>query len=417
MDNPPLSTTATLPADAPPPDAIPDLLLIRRIGKGGFGQVWLAENRTTGSLAAVKLVPLQTSGAAGPAIKEIQALSRLERNRSVRHPNLLVIRHVGKTPEYLYYTMDLADDLRGEAASRREDYKPATLGSRLRAGRLSVERCLEYAQQLLAALAHLHEQGLVHRDVKPENCVFLDGVLKLADFGLVTEAEGSISLAGTLKYMPKDLKMDAQADVYGAGLVIYEMYSGNFVDRFPSLVPNGETLLNDPRLVALNQVVLRAADPSRDTRYADARQMLDDLQRVLARRSKPSFLARTVQEIASYARRTGRRFAMLAVGCLLSAGLLTASLWLLRPAPPATVDVNFVTEPFGAQVFLDGSRLESGNGPYLTPCTVPGLTAESHRVVFRHPDMGDVEAGEVDFARVREVSARWNRGPRSGFKP
>ncbi len=108
---------------------------------------------------------------------------------------------------------------------------------------------------------------------------------------------------------------------------------------------------------------------------------------------------------------------MIALGCLLLAGLLTTSLWLSSPASPATVDVNFVTEPFGAQIFVDGSRLESGNGPYLTPCTVPGLTAAPHRVVFRHPEVGDVEAGGVDFGRVREVSARWNRSPRSGFKP
>jgi len=405
-----MSNTTTWPHDAPPPDAIPDLLLIRRIGKGGFGEVWLAENRTTGRLTAVKLVRLKASGTAGPAIKEIQALSRVERNRSVKHANLLTIHHVGKTCDYLYYTMDPADDVTGGPANQREDYTPATLRTRLRAGRLPADECLDCAQQLLDALACLHREGLVHRDVKPDNCIFLDGELKLADFGLVTEADGSISLAGTLKYMPKDLTMDAQADVYAAGLVIYEMYSGNPVDRFPSLVPNGEALLSDPRLVALNRVVLRAADPARESRYANAPQMLADLRAALSRQAESTSGAKITTSIKRLARTVWpvrRRSAAIILGCLLLLCLAVTSLWLAWFKPPPIVDVNFITEPFGARVVLDGSPLESGSGPYVTPCTIPSLTAEIHRVVFRHPDLGDVDAGAVDFARVREVTARW----------
>lgn len=305
--------------------------------------------------------------------------------------------------------MDPDDDVTGGPASRREDYTPATLRTRLRAGRLPADECLDCARQLLDALACLHREGLVHRDVKPDNCSFLDSELKLADFGLVTDADGSISLAGTLKYMPKDLTMDAQADVYAAGLVIYEMYSGNPVERFPSLVPNGAALLSDPRPVALDRVVLRAADPARENRYASAQQMLADLQEALSDRAETvsgAKIARSITRLARTAWPARRRPALIALGCLLLLGLGAASVWLAWLKPTPTVHVNFITEPFGAQIVLDGYLLESGSGPYVTPCTVPGLTAEVHRVIFRHLDLGDVEAGAVDFARLREVTAR-----------
>ena len=68
---------------------MPDFDLIRPVGSGGFGQVWLATNRTTGHLRAVKVIPLQQSGQADPAAREISSLTRLEANLGRQHPNLL----------------------------------------------------------------------------------------------------------------------------------------------------------------------------------------------------------------------------------------------------------------------------------------------------------------------------------------
>ncbi len=118
---------------------IPDFDLIRPIGSGGFGEVWIARNRTTRRLRAIKLVSLARSQRADAATREITSLVRLEASARCRHPNLLAIHHVGQTAEYLFYVMDPADDAAGGPATDRRDYCPATLEVRLRR---KGDRCL-----------------------------------------------------------------------------------------------------------------------------------------------------------------------------------------------------------------------------------------------------------------------------------
>ena len=127
-----------------PPQA-PDFDFVRPIGEGGFGQVWLAINRTTGQPRAVKVIPRAGANGRDPAGREIASLTRLEANLCRRHPNLLVIHHVGETAEHLFYVMDLADDLSGQADPTGPDYRPATLenllgGRPARCGRLRALR-------------------------------------------------------------------------------------------------------------------------------------------------------------------------------------------------------------------------------------------------------------------------------------
>jgi serine/threonine protein kinase len=99
---------------------VPDFELVRPIGEGGFGQVWLAVNRTTGQPRAVKVIPRARLGLRDPAGREIAALVRLEANRRCRHPNLLTIQHIGETPEHLFYVMELADDLSAPLATQAD---------------------------------------------------------------------------------------------------------------------------------------------------------------------------------------------------------------------------------------------------------------------------------------------------------
>ena len=447
---------------------VPDLDLLRPIGSGGFGEVWLATNRTTGRLCAVKVIPLQSSGQADPAAREISSLSRLEANSRCRHPNLLQIQHVGKTATHLFYVMDAADDVSGEPASDKPDYRPATLQTMLENGKgdrsnlperpdqegekgtgpicrngltnlrsvpaaahkldqspfppgpvpFPPEVCLDYARQLLAGLAMLHSAGMVHRDVKPANCLFVGGQLKLGDFGLLTTAHPLVSRVGTEKYMPPDGRMDMRADVYAAGLVIYEMLSGLPVEEFPRLAGRSKHIGDSPTLTALLRLVLRACERESEKRPADARAMLAELATPVAAKSgRP------------------RRRLLLASGAIALVAIVAAGVWIFQEAKkgtvpfsltrklgqsaasdksdaavaPQLVDVSFVTDPFEARIYLDDKLLCKPDGePYTTPCTVNGLPARTCRVAFQvnGGPRWEAEGGPHDLSRIRQIVSK-----------
>ncbi|MGA2797323.1 MAG: serine/threonine-protein kinase [Thermoguttaceae bacterium] len=409
------------------PPQVQDYDLIRPIGEGGFGRVWLAANQTTGRLRAVKLIPLRRSGATDAAGREIVSLTRLEVNLGHRHQNLLSIHHVGKTADYLFYVMDLADDISGRPASDfceglfsqksieadadvnvphpsplpypsphpnplpkgegiYRNYLPATLRKRLESGPLDPKECFTCARQLTAGLASLHQAGMVHRDVKPANCLFVGGELKLADFSLLTEASPLVSRAGTEKYMPPDGRMDARADVYAAGLVIYEMVTGLPADRFPGLGELGRRVVDDPFLSVLIRVALRACEGDPQRRYRDAREMLQELKepdpRTALRRKRVKWLISAC------------------LTCIAALLLIWTGAW---PSRPPLVHVNF-TYPFEATIYLDNIlQVDAEGHPYRTPCTIEGLQARTYHVMLKHDELGELDAGLKDFSKDRRI--------------
>jgi serine/threonine protein kinase len=120
------------------------------------------------------------------------------------HAGFVDILHVGRTSEYLYYIMELADD---HLAGRNIDilnYEPRTLKSDLaRHKRLSAAESIQLGLSLTEALGALHAHALAHRDIKPSNIIFIDGIPKLADIGLVA-ASGQQSFVGTEGYVPPE---------------------------------------------------------------------------------------------------------------------------------------------------------------------------------------------------------------------
>jgi serine/threonine protein kinase len=232
---------------------------------------------------------------------------------------------------------------------------------------------------------------MVHRDVKPSNCLFLDGELRLADFGLLTDADRPVSRLGTLDYMPPDGRMCPRADVYAAGLVLYQMITGLPPGEFPRLGRRSQEIAGNATLQRLNRVVLRACQPDPQDRFADAGEMLAELE--------------IIETDHSAARVPNRRTVLIAGVLALVAAVACFS--LLWPSPPP-VRVNFITRPFEATILLDGTPLLSADGtPYRTPCTVPDVPAGVHRVTFRHEGLPDLEAGRFDFRTTREVMAQW----------
>ena len=383
------------PAGAQPIPAVPDIQLIHPIGEGGFGQVWLGRNQITGHLRAVKVIPLGGSAAKDRAGREVTSITRLESHLRRQHPHLLTIHHVGKTDRCVFYVMDLADDVGGGPASADPTYRPATLASCIAQGPLAPEACLRCCEQLLAGLASLHQAGMIHRDIKPANCLLVGGQWKVADFGLLTEAGPQVSRMGTVKYMPPDGRMDARADVYAAGLVIYEMITGLPVERFPQLGDRARDVAADPVLCRLMRLVLRACQPDPKQRPADARAMLAEL-------STPERAAPTPAQARA------RKWFVATASILLTIGLGWLGGLGYWFSQPARVHVNFTTYPFEATVFLDGRLQIAPEGqPYRTPCTIDDLPARPHRVMFRLSGKPDLHAGQIDFGRSRQIVSRW----------
>lgn len=219
--------------------------------------------------------------------------------------------------------------------------------------------------------------------------------MKLADFGLLTEAGPRVSRVGTQTYMPPDGRMDARADVYAAGLVLYEMLGGLPAESFPRLGGRAREIVSDPTLGALLKLSLRACEPDPEKRFPDARAMLDALEK-------------RIQAAPTSRFRRSRRAALVAAGLLLACGPVAAGYWWHRVRP---VHVNFVTDPFEATVWLDGVLQTDADGnPYKTPCTIENLPPRAHEVVFRLAGRNDLKAGSRDFGDERRVVGRWPAG-------
>ena len=389
------STSLFVNGDNRIPPQVPGFDLIRSIGKGAFGEVWLAANQTTGQLRAVKIISTVRSGAIDPAGREITSIKCLEANLRRQHTNLLSIHHVGEFASHIFIVMDLADNVTGEPGSGDPSYQPATLLSRLKASALTPAECWRRTGELVAGLAALHDDGMVHRDVKPANCLFVRGELKLADFGLLTEANRQMSRVGTIIYMPPDGCMDMRADVYAAGLTIYEMMTGLPPNCFPSLGENSARFADDPHLLKLNRVVLCACQSDRALRFQNAREIVNELIR--PEPAKSGWMLRRASWIG-----------VGIVGVLLAAILMLIGHW---PGREERVRVNFVTVPFEATIQLDGLELVKPDGtPYNTPCTIPDLPAGIHHIVFKRELMSDLDIGQVNLRDRRDVEARWDSG-------
>lgn len=277
------SAPRSVPEVSPP--SIPNFELLRCIGQGGYGEVWLARN-LLGSFCAIKVVCRHRTEGDRPYEREFDGLKRFE-PVSKSHPSQIGISYIGRDAAdgFFYYAMELADDRTSGQHIVPENYRPKTLRSELQArGRLPVEDCLDIALALTQALEHLHANGLVHRDIKPSNVIFVHGRPKLADIGLVAAADEEHSfVGGTTGYVPPEGPGKA-ADIFALGKVLYEMNTGLGRDRFPSL-PAKWAQTPDRRALELNQAILRACEANPTRRYRSATAMREELEFLKSQRS------------------------------------------------------------------------------------------------------------------------------------
>ena len=217
----------------------------RELGSGGMGTVYLATDRALGREVAIKVLP--------PSIREYLGAERFQRELQIAarlsHPHIVPLYEAGEADGLLYYVMA---------------YVPGeTLADRVRRdGALPLDEALRFTAEVGEALQHAHEQGVIHRDVKPSNILLSRGHAFLMDFGIAKAMSGESGPAaaaltatgvvvGTAEYMSPeqaagDKRIDARTDVYGIAAVLYEMLTGEPPFTGPSLQAIVARVISDP---------------------------------------------------------------------------------------------------------------------------------------------------------------------------
>lgn len=275
---------------------IPDHEIVRMIGSGAYGEVWLAQSMT-GAYRAVKVVWWDDFEDEVLFAREFEGVVHYEPiSRDI--PGLVHILHVGQNHgemPYYFYVMELADDAYAGVHMDPQSYVPRTLQSDMKQYRrrpMPLDYVLEVGCQLSRALEGLHAEDLTHRDVKPGNIIFINGRAKLADAGLVANRDQR-AFVGTEGYIPPEGGGSPRADVYALAKVLYEMATGMDRLSFPALpdeLPEGTT---HRRWIRFNSLICRAAAPSVDKNsivtaqaFAEQLELLrDDNGRKVTRRT------------------------------------------------------------------------------------------------------------------------------------
>jgi TolB-like protein/tetratricopeptide (TPR) repeat protein len=270
-----------------PGERVGRYVIVRQLGRGGMGIVYVARDERLDRDVALKIIAGLPDDAARTRFwREARAAA------SVSHPHICQVFEVDEAGAQLYLTMEL---LQGEPLDRR-----------LLTGPVAPADAVPIALGVLSALSALHSRGLVHRDIKPSNVFLTSHGPKILDFGLarpalstrvssdVTEAlpiTDAGMIVGTPHYMaPEQVTgdaLDGRADIYAVGAVLFQMlagrppFTGTGADvLFAALKENPPALQGPPAVIAIDRIIRRAMRKDRRERYASADEMVTDLSTV-----------------------------------------------------------------------------------------------------------------------------------------
>ena len=387
--------------------------IIEEIGHGGMGIVYRAHDTRLNRDVALKVVAENYLASGTPNAASHERFFREARASSaLNHPNICTIYDVGEQGGRPYLVMEL---LEGQTLKRLINGHP-----------LAVDQVLDYSIQLASALVEAHSRGILHRDIKPANLFIVrrgqgTGTLKVLDFGLAkrspistdTSATNSLgdftalehsltkpgSAMGTVAYMAPEQargeELDARADIFAAGVVMYEMATGSppfhgqsIAEIFAALLahnpdPIRKRVPQFPR--ELDQIVLKALAKDKNKRYASASELVTDLEHArfeLLGQTSPTGSSSAAFVIARR-RRKARRFLLVSAVVLLAGAV---AVWFAMrprsvkpPAPVAQVDSIIVSEfanHTGDPVF--DSTLKQALTGWLQQSPSLNVVSESH---------------------------------------
>jgi eukaryotic-like serine/threonine-protein kinase len=257
--------------------------LERLLGQGGFAWAFVGRE-SNGTPVAIKVLKPRY---AGDSQFESRFRNESETAAKLEHPNIIRIRSVAKTGEHVYFAMDLCAD---------------SLGARIaREGPLAEEDIVRLARDIAAALEFAHQQGVIHRDLKPDNVLIRsDGTAVLTDFGIARAVSGYVASTGvnmtigTPHYLsPEQAQgrpLDQRVDFYALGVTLYKAATGEVpfssndwfeLARMHVEDPPPSLRKKRPELSKrFERVVLKCLEKHPDDRYANAADLRADLDEV-----------------------------------------------------------------------------------------------------------------------------------------
>ncbi|MFY9804809.1 MAG: protein kinase [Candidatus Acidiferrales bacterium] len=346
--------------------------IVEKLGAGGNGVVYKAEDTRLGRFVALKFLPPEGQ-------RDAHAQARFQReaqaSSTLNHHNICTVYDIGEQDGQTFIAMEL---LEGQ-----------TLKQKIGPPRLPMEALLDYAMQIAAALEIAHKHGIVHRDVKPSNIfVTSQGEVKLADFGLAKRVtlDGTSSgeaptlsapitergaIVGTVAYMSpeqaQDQDIDARSDIFSFGIVLYEMATGK--RAFPGESPVtiiGAILHKEPKPIRelnphvpeeLQRIVVKTLEKDPEDRYQTAHELMVDLRRLMKKETEGSQSALAAEPLK---RAKSRKWIWIGTAAMLCAAAWVALIGRGTPADSAPLpmeQLTFSSETKSPAIFTDGSRI------------------------------------------------------------